>query len=174
VPREHYARILVGVDFTERTRALLDFAADLDPLAGLELFHAIDTHGEAHLQAAHVSPKAISAYNASRILGAQERIVRLKEAFGARRHRVQTALGRGDAGRQIVMQQEATRADLVVVGADRATALIPLLAMGVAHRVLAWGSSDVLVIPRGHAPSTRSAAARRLAVARSCPGVLEP
>jgi hypothetical protein len=54
----------------------------------------------------------------------------------------------------------------VVVGAHRATALPLLFAGGVAHRVLASGSSDVLVIPRGHARPTRSAAVRRLAADR--------
>jgi nucleotide-binding universal stress UspA family protein len=143
------------VDFTERSGALVEFASRLDPVARLELFHAIDAQGEAYLKAAEVSEKAITAYRASRFLGAQENIVRLKQAFGSGRNRVQTALRRGDAGRQIVIQQESTRADLVVVGADRATAVIPLLAAGVAHRVLAWGRSDVLVIPRSHAPAAR-------------------
>ena len=162
VPRAHYARILVGVNFTDGCEALLEFAADLDPLAQLELFHAIATDGEAHLQAAEVSGSALMAYRASKRLGAQANLVRLTDSFGVRRNRVLTTLGRGDAGRQIVIQQEHGGADLVVVGAHRASALVPLFAGGVAHRVLASGSSDVLVIPRGHARPTRSAAVRRL------------
>jgi nucleotide-binding universal stress UspA family protein len=162
VPRAHYARILIAVDLRDSCRRLLEFAGDLDPLARLELFHAIDARGEAHLKAADVSEHAIRAYRESRLLGAQDDMVRLTDAFGVRRNRVMTALGRGDAGRQIVIQQEHTGADLVVVGADRAAASVPLFAGGAAHRVLALGSSDVLVMPRGHAPSTRSAAVRRL------------
>ncbi len=161
-PRPHYARILIGVDFSERSRALLAYAAALDPQASLELFHAIDRHGEAYLKAAEVSEHAINAYRASRLQGAQDRILRLTDSFGPRRNRVQTALGRGDAGRQLVVQQEHSGADLVVVGADRWSALVPLLASGVAHQVLTQGRSDVLVVPRNHVPSSRSAAARRL------------
>ena len=60
-----------------------------------------------------------------------------------------------------MVQQEATKADLIVVGKERSSTLIDLLLGSVANRIAQWANSDVLVVPNGYqAPSSAAAAAR--------------
>jgi hypothetical protein len=75
---------------------------------------------------------------------------------------VLTAIGRGDPGRQTVIQQEYSGADLVVLGKSRSSAWEDFFLGSVAHRVLSWGSSDVLVVPQAFLEATAPVAARRV------------
>lgn len=158
----HYRRILVGVDFTPASQAVVQLAAQLDPLAQLELFHAIDTRGEAHLRAADATTEAIRAYRAQCLQKARQHMLSVTDSFDARRNRVLAAIGRGSPGRQIVIQQEHAEADLVVVGKSESSAWLDFLRTSVAHRVLSWGTSDVLVVPEA-AAAGRVPAGRRMA-----------
>lgn len=158
----HYRRILVGVDFTPASQAVVQLAAQLDPLAQLELFHAVDTRGEAHLRAADATTEAIRAYRAQCVQKARQQMLSVTDSFAARRNRVLAAIGRGSPGRQIVIQQEHAEADLVVVGKSESSAWLDFLRTSVAHRVLSWGTSDVLVVPEA-AAAGRVPAGRRMA-----------
>lgn len=157
-----YRHMLVAVDFSELSESLVRLAADLDPRAALEIFHAIDTLGEARLRSAEATEQAVRAYRARAQRQAQQRMLTLSDSFVARRNRVMTVLGRGDPGRQTVIQQEHSEADLVVVGKRRSSAWEDFFCGSVAHRVLSWGSSDVLVVPHGFVPATAPVAARRM------------
>ena len=157
-----YGRILVAVDFSAESEALLQLAGDLDAHAQLELFHAVDTLGEARLRAAEATEHAVRAYRERCVRNARERMVTLTDSFDARRNRLLTHIGRGDPGRQVVVQQERSDADLVVLGKRRSSAWEDFFCGSVAHRVLSWGSSDVLVVPLGLAPATAPHAARRI------------
>ena len=94
---------------------------------------------------------------------ARERFVSLTDSFDARRNRVLSAIGRGDPGRQTVIQQEHSGADVVVLGKKHSTAWEDFFCGSVAHRVLSWGSSDVLVVPDASLRATAPLAARRVA-----------
>jgi nucleotide-binding universal stress UspA family protein len=157
----HYRRILVGVDFTPASHDVVRIAARLDPLAQLELFHAIDTRGEAHPRAADAAAHAVRTYRAQCLKQAQQDMLTVTDSFEARRNRVMTAIGRGNAGRQILIQQEHAGADLVVVGMKHGTAWDDFLRASVAHRVLSWGRSDVLVVPEAAATAKAPAARQR-------------
>ena len=148
--RAHYAKVLVAVDFTPQSRALARIAANLDPLAQLELFHAVGTADEARLRSAEATEEAVRSFRAKRRRRAQKDMAAFQESFGSHRHRMRTALGRGEAGRQTVLRQERSGADLVVVGKKRRSAWEDFLCGSVAHRVLSWGSSDVLIVPDAH------------------------
>ncbi|MDB5898524.1 MAG: universal stress protein UspA [Ramlibacter sp.] len=163
--RPHYARILVAVDFTPASRSVVQSAAAFAPDAQLQLFHAVDTRGEAKLRSAEATEHALRAYRAKCQRQAEANMLSLANSFAARRNRVFATLGRGDPGTQVVVQQEHSGADLVVVGKKRTSAWEDFLCASVAHRVLSWGSSDVLVIPEAHVAATASIAAKRLRLA---------
>ena len=159
---EHYRRILVAVDFSAESEALVKLAAELDARAELEIFHAVSTLGEARLRSAEASEQAIRAYRERWLRQAQVRMLTLTDSFDARRNRLLTAIGRGDPGRQIVIQQERSEADLVVLGTRRTSAWEDFFCGSVAHRALSWGSSDVLLVPQAYVQASAPVAARRM------------
>lgn len=161
-----YLRTLVGVDLSARSEALVGYAADFAPEASLELFHAISTRDEAKLRSAEATEHAISRYRRRRQADAAERMLTLTDSFDARRNRFLTTTGRGDPGMQLVVQQERSGADLVVVGKSRSSAWEDFLCGSVAHRVLSWGSSDVLVVPHAFSQATAPLASDRLRAAK--------
>jgi nucleotide-binding universal stress UspA family protein len=158
-----YRRALVAVDFSPQSRALVKLAADFEPQSELEIFHAIGTGQEAKLRSAQATDQALRAYRDRCARDARDRMVLLTDSFDARRNRFFTVIGRGDPGRQTVVQQENSGADLVVVGKARSSAWGDFVCGSVAHRVLSWGSSDVLVVPLPYLPATAPMAARRAA-----------
>jgi len=159
---EHYRRILVAVDFSPQSEALVKIAAGLDPRAELELFHAIGTREEARLRSTEATEQAVRTYRERCLRDARERMVTLTDSFDARRNRLFTLIGRGDPGRQAVIQQERSDADLVVLGKGRTSAWADFFCGSVAHRVLSWGSSDVLLVPQGDVQASAPVAARRI------------
>ncbi len=158
----HYRRVLVAVDFSPESVALVKLAAAFGARAELELFHAIDTLDEARLRSAEATEHAVRLYREKCMRHARERMLTLTDSFDARRNRLLTAIGRGDPGRQTVIQQERSGADLVVVGKRTSSAWEDFLCGSVAHRVLSWGSSDVLVVPPAFMQASEPVAANRL------------
>jgi nucleotide-binding universal stress UspA family protein len=162
MPDSHYRRILVAVDFSPASEALVKLAANLDSRAELEIFHAIRTRDEAKLRSAEATEQAVRAYRERCLKHAKDRMLALSDSFDTRRNRFLTNIGRGDPGRQTVIQQEHSGADLVVVGKKTATAWEDFFCGSVAHRVLRWGLSDVLVVPQAYIEATAPVAAERL------------
>ena len=143
-----YARVLVSVDFCAASRPLVRYAGDLEAGAALELFHAIDTHNEARLRSAEASTAAVQAYRREVQQYAQQQLYRLSDVFEARRNRVGTLIGRGDAVRHLTVQQERIGADLVVLGQERRSRLMDWVRGSVPRKLLAGGmKSDLLVVP---------------------------
>ena len=155
-----YARVLVSVDFCAASRPLVRYAGDLEAGAALELFHAIDTHDEARLRSAEASIAAVQAYRREVQQYAQQQLYRLSDVFDARRNRVGTLIGRGDAVRHLTVQQERMGADLVVLGQERRSWLMEMVRGSVPRKLLAGGlQSDLLVVPHDYL-TTASQAAR--------------
>jgi nucleotide-binding universal stress UspA family protein len=157
-----YQRILVAVDLSRNSSSLVKLAADLEPLADLELFHVIDTLDEARLRAAEATEQAVTAYREGTRKRARQRMLALTESFRPRRNSLSSAIGRGDPGRQIVLQQQHSGAHLVVVGKADSSAWGDFLCGSVAHRILSWGSGDVLVVPQAYWQAAAPAAACRM------------
>ena len=145
--RQRYGRILVAVDFTPASRALVSLAHGLDADASLELFHALNTLHESRLRYAEVSDHAIRTYRHDCQRQARERLFSLTDSSSARRNRVLSTIGRGDPARQATVQQQHARAELLVVGKRRAHPLADFFFGSVAQRVLCWATADVLVVP---------------------------
>lgn len=158
-----YQSLLVAVDFSQVSQRLVELGFALQPSARVELFHAIDTTNEGKLCYAEVSERAIRAYREECQRFAQDRMFTLADSYDARRNRLSSTIGRGDPARQVVVQQQHTAADLIVVGKHPASLLSDLVFESVAHRILRHAPTDVLVVPHGYQPATSAAPAQRLA-----------
>lgn len=143
----NYRRILVAVDFTPESKKLVKLAWSLDSHAQVELFHALNTMHEGKLRYADVSERAMKAYRHESMREARERFFWLSDSSTARRNRVVAAIGKGDAARQAVIQQQHANAELLVVGKRRSSGFSDFFLGSVAQRVMRWSNGDVLVVP---------------------------
>jgi nucleotide-binding universal stress UspA family protein len=142
-----YEQVLVAVDLTPRSRDLIAFARQFASPSALKLFHAIDTIEESKLRSADVSFEAIRANRLDSRQQAKDRLVQLTRTLGMAGSAMAFDVGNGDPAYQTAVQQQATRAELVVVGKRRASALARFLTGSVAQRLAKWAESDVLVVP---------------------------
>lgn len=143
-----YKRMLVGISFEGGASELVKLSCEVVPSAELHLFHAISRRDEAHLRAVDASVDAIQAYR-SQVLGlANGRLHVFADSLATRRNRVKFFVGYGDTVLQTCVQQEAVRADVIIVGKRRQSAFKEMLFGTTAKRMLEIAESDVLVIPQ--------------------------
>ena len=157
-PVQPYTRVLVSVNFSTAAHALVRYANGFEATAELELFHAVTGYTKSRLRLADVSTEAIAAYEQATHMQATQRILKLTDSFDTRRNRVMSVVGQGDPARQAAVQQEATNADLIVVGKRQHVRWLDLLFESTSQRLLRWASSDILVVPHGYSTSARTAA----------------
>jgi nucleotide-binding universal stress UspA family protein len=158
-----YRSLVVAVDFSEASRSLVELGFALARDAQVELFHAVSTANEGKLRYAEVSEQAIKAYREECRRYAQDRMFWLTDSYDARRNRVLSAIRYGNPARQVVVQQQRSGAELIVVGKHPSSAVVDLLFESVAQGVLRDSTSDVLVVPHDHQPASSATAAKRLA-----------
>ncbi len=158
-----YQSLVVAVDFSQVSHGLVELGFALHPTARVELFHAISTVNEGKLRYAEVSERAIQTYREECRRHAQNRMFTLTDSYHARRNRLSASLGRGDPARQVVVQQQNTAADLIVVGKHPASALSDLVFGSVAQRIVRDARVDVLVVPHDVERASRALASQRLA-----------
>ncbi|MGJ7574870.1 universal stress protein [Variovorax sp. RB2P76] len=166
-----YRSLLVAVDFTRTSRSLVDFSFSFSKTASVELFHAVSTANEGKLRHAEVSTRAIKAYRDQCRRHAQDRMFWLTDSFDTRRNRVQSAIAHGDPARQMLVQQERSGSDLIVLGKHPGSTFADLFFGSVAGRLLNYSNgesrrTDVLVVPHGWQPATSPSAASRLPAER--------
>ncbi|MGJ7544883.1 universal stress protein [Variovorax sp. LT1R16] len=146
-----YRRLLVAVDFTPASKRMVALAWALDGTAQVELFHALSGAPEGRLRLADASDQAIKACRHQRLGAARERMFWLSDSTPANDRRLVSAIGQGDPARQAAVQQQASGAELLVVGKRQRVgpfaALADLLIGSVAQRVLGMATADVLVVP---------------------------
>lgn len=146
--RRAYARLLVALGPAPAPAAgLLRAAAELAPDAELELFHVIDTRQETHLLAAEASRRSLHEHRQALDQHGRQHLRRLSDALDVRRNRLMYTLGRGDPARQILVQQDYGRAELVVTGRGRRPVWQELLMGSTAARLLRHMRCDLLVWP---------------------------
>ena len=176
-PRSDYAHALVHA-ISDADGELLRGVRALHAAATVELFHVARplsglrlACSEAFTHALQRRRRSASARPASQ---PNQPRVRVSDAFEARRNRVGLSTGRLDAVRQLAVQQQSTRADLLVLAQARRSVLRDLLQAGKAWRLLTEPGGvrcDVLLVPQpgrvaaaqrpgGEAPA-QSAVARR-------------
>ncbi|AMM24739.1 universal stress protein [Variovorax sp. PAMC 28711] len=158
-----YAKIVVAVDFTEAARHLVVHAGRVDDRAALELFHAISRTDEAKLRSADVSWDVVKAFREHQEAQARSRLDALALSVDTGGRAPGLSTGSGEPGRQTSLHQQASGAALIVVGKARRSVAMEFLCGAVSSRVLAWSTSDVLIVPHDRRSSTRAAAKRRIA-----------
>lgn len=146
-----YRRLLVAVDFTPASKRMVALAWALDGTAQVELFHALSRAPEGRLRLADASDQALKASRHQRLGEARERMFWLSDSTPVPDRRVVSAIGQGDPARQAAVQQQASGAELLVVGKRQRVgplaALADFLLGSVAQRVLGMATADVLVVP---------------------------
>jgi nucleotide-binding universal stress UspA family protein len=142
-----YADVLVAVDLSPRSRELIHFASEFAHASKVQLFHAINTVEESRLRLADVPLETIQANRLDARQRARERLLPLMRTLASRGNAVDIHVGNGDPAYQAAVEQQAIRAELVVVGMRRASTLLSWLLGSVAQRLARWAEGDVLVVP---------------------------
>ncbi len=139
-----YVRMLVTMDGTPRARDVLHFAAHLQSHAAVDLFQSRDPgiSGVEEEQEFGVLEQFREELERD---AEHERRLRIKDADHARRNRVDSQNGTRDVTRQIMVQQQRSGADLIVIGAAQNTWLGRLSLAARAMRLATAVSCDLLV-----------------------------
>lgn len=156
-----YARVLAAIDLSKHAVTVGAFACGLQPAAELRLVHAISTGDESKLVHAGVSGLVIKTYRERSVSRARNGLQGIASRLGAPGKRPLLQIRHGDPARQAVVQQESSGADVIVVGKERGSACSDFMWGSVAQNVLAWGRSDVLIVPRPKRPAGMPAGASR-------------
>ena len=145
-----YARMLVAVDGTDRAREVLHFAADLQGSTAVDLFQSRDPglSGSAEEQEFGVLEQFREELERDTAEALEARHLRIKDADDARRNRVDSHNGTRDVTRQIMVQQQRSGADLIVIGAPRKHWLDRVALSTRAVRLVDLVACDVLVCAR--------------------------
>ena len=169
--RHVYRKLLVAVDFSAASRALVPLSLSLGKAAPIELVHAVSRTNEGKLRYAEVSERVIRTYREQCRRQAEERMSWFIESLDAGPHGMPSAITHGDPSRQVLLQGQRSAADLIVVGKHPASGFSDLLFGSVASRLLNLSElgdagTDVLVVPHDWEPASSSSAASRLAEER--------
>lgn len=141
-----YQRVLVPVDFTVYSEAVLRSAIKSVPQAALHLCHAPSISREDRLRAADVPEFVIESWRERAAVRGRERLNALIRSLG--HARATSSVHHGDASRLALDAQPAVGADLMVVGKDGPSAIGEFLLGSMAKRLVSEAQCDVLVIPR--------------------------
>ncbi|CAM5780840.1 universal stress protein [Rhizobacter fulvus] len=145
-----YQRVLVSIDFTVYSEAVLRSAIRSVPHAALHLCHAPSMTRETRLRAADVPDAIIQSWRDRASATALERLNALIQSVEHRR--ASASVAHGDQARTALEVQTSVEADLIVVGKDGHSAIGDFLLGSVAQRLVADAQCDVLVIPRTALP----------------------
>jgi nucleotide-binding universal stress UspA family protein len=144
--REDYRRVLVPVDFSKASAAIIHTARAVAPQAHLVLMHAWTVPYEGKLLLAGVDSDTIEHYRHRSEQDAGLALRELAAEAGLDPARWTACIVPGDAAPSIVQQEKANDCDLVALGKQGRHAVESLLLGSVTRRVLAESSADNLVV----------------------------
>ncbi len=145
-PHGAYRRVLVPVDFSPHSRAAAEAAHDWLPDAEIVLLHAFEVELESTLRFASIDDEQIHQY---RVIARQEALDSMS-SFAASLSVPATRLSRsvvhGPPTLRILEHEHSLDTDLIAMGKHGQSALEEMLLGSVTKHVLAYSSSDVLVV----------------------------
>ena len=149
LPHEPYRRVLLPVDFSGWSRAVIELALQLAPEATLVLMHAVEVPLEGRMRLAGVADNVVLRYQDAARREAQQRLAELAAdaGLGPDRLRLSTPSG-ADPWMLIVQQEQEHDCDLVVIGRQGRHAIDEFLLGSTTRMVLAEGATDVLIACR--------------------------
>lgn len=142
-----YSDVLVAVDLSPRSSDLIAYAREFAHPSKVKLFHTVDTVEDSRLRLADVSLETMRANRLDSRERARERLVQLTRKLGGSESTVSVDVGNGDPAYQTAVEQQASRAELVVVGTRRVSTFARWFMGSVAQRLARWAEGDVLVVP---------------------------
>lgn len=148
VPHETYRRLLVPVDFSPWSIAAIRLARAIAPSAKLILYNAYDVPYEGKLRIAGVAEEQILHYRNSARQDAERSLEAMAAQAGLAIADYRCVVTRGDAGSQILEQEQEQDVDLIVIGKHGKGMTEELLLGSTTKYVLAQSNCDVLVTQR--------------------------
>lgn len=147
-PSRDYARVLVPVDFSERSAAAISLARTVAPNAEVVLLHAYEVPYEGQLRLAGVEEAKVVELRASAREDALKRLDQLIGEVGLSKDAVRRVLVQGQPASGIVEQAKALDCDLIAMGKQGLRMIEELVLGSVTRRVLEHAHCDVLVADR--------------------------
>ncbi len=148
MPHESYRRVLIPVDFSDRSAVALDCARAVAPRADHAVLHAYESPFERKLHFAGLDDFEMIELRAAAEREAVARINTLVADGGGPGEAIQRIVVHGLPTRCILEQEQEQDCDLIVVGKHGSGMLEELLLGRVTKQVLALSSADVLVCDR--------------------------
>ncbi|HRP74458.1 MAG TPA: universal stress protein [Rhodocyclaceae bacterium] len=147
-PSTPFKRVLVPVDFSERSQATIELARSIAPEAELILVHAFEVPYEGKLRQAGVEESKV---NALREAARQEALRRLDELVanaGVPTDSIRRVLVYGQPASAILEQAQTHGCDLIAMGKQGLRMMEELVLGSVTRQVMEHAHCDVLVTDR--------------------------
>lgn len=152
-PRGPYRRLLIPVDFSPVSAALIHFARRVAPGADIVLLHAFEAPFEGKLHYAGVEEDVIEHYRRAARDDALRRMRETADAAGLAVGDYTPLAVHGDPSQQVILQEQERDCDLIVMGKHGAHVTEDLLLGSVTKHVLAESQGDVLVMADARMPA---------------------
>lgn len=143
-----YARVLIPVDFSDRSQEAIDFARTVAPNAELILVHAFEVPYEGKLRQAGFEEKRLDEIRKASRQEALKRLEDLVEHSGVPADKIRCILVYGQPASGILEQARTHDCDLIAMGKQGLRMLEELVLGSVTRQVLEQSPCDVLVTDR--------------------------
>lgn len=147
-PVGEYQRVLVPVDFSERSGAAIALAHAVAPNAELVLMHAYQVPYEGHLRMAGVAEAKMAELRQSAKDEAARQLQEFVSSIGVPDTTTRPLLVQGQAASAIVEQAKKLDCDLIAIGKQGLRMIEELVLGSVTRQVLEQAPCDVLVADR--------------------------
>ena len=141
-----YRRVLIATDFSKGSALAIDAARRIAPDAEILLVHIFDVPFEGKLRHAGVDEGKIGAYRINARERALQQLRNQAAAAGLSVSDYRATVLHGNPAEQILLQEEASGCDLIVLGKHGTHITEELLMGSVTKRVLAESRCDILVV----------------------------
>lgn len=156
-PKGPYRRVLVAVDFSPGSLAIVQMARRVAPAAKLVLLHAFEAPFEGLLAYAGVDDEALARYQAEAKEAALTRLQALAREAGLTPGDYLPVVRHGNALRILLERQRRLACDLIALGKHGTGVTEELLLGSLTERVLAEAPVDVLVVVDPRPPTLEAA-----------------